>query len=55
MNSILSDYMSESRKTPKDMEEMVRLKLIRAIPAAPPGKKYVLDQNKRRVILVDLR
>lgn len=38
-----------------DLSDLVKAGLIKNIPAAPPGKKYVLDQKSGTVLLVDLK
>ena len=52
LNSVLRDYYDAESRVPKDLEEMVQLKLIPRVPTPPPGKKYVIDATKRRVVLV---
>jgi hypothetical protein len=53
LNSQLSEYLANGGKMPSTMEELARLKLVPQIPAAPPGKKFVIDSNKRKVIMVN--
>mgnify|MGYP001575269146 CR=1 FL=1 len=41
------------KATPRDLSDLVKAGLIKAVPAAPPGKKYVLDPKAGMVIMVD--
>jgi len=37
----------------RDLSDLVRAGVIKAIPAAPPGKQYVLDAKSGSVVLAD--
>jgi hypothetical protein len=53
LNSILTDYVDANDRVPRDLSEMVRLKLISRIPEAPPGKRYAINADRREIVLVD--
>jgi len=53
LDSILDNYGAQHDRVPKSLEEMVALKLIPRMPTPPPGKRYVIDQQKRRIRIVD--
>ncbi|MEW6305637.1 MAG: hypothetical protein AB1705_19330 [Verrucomicrobiota bacterium] len=38
----------------KDLSELVRAGLIKAVPAAPPGKKFAIDPKTQKVVLMNL-
>jgi len=38
---------------PKDIDELVKVGLLKPLPAPPPGKKYLLDSHNRTLSLVD--
>lgn len=38
---------------PKDLNELVQAKVLRAIPPAPPGKKWALDGKQYKVLLTN--
>jgi len=45
--------MQVSSDYPKDLQVLVDRKLIPRLPAPPPGKKFAIDRQHVRVILVD--
>ena len=45
LNDFLADYIREKKRIPKDINEMVSLKLITSIPVLPGGKKWVINQQ----------
>jgi len=53
LTSIIRDFYDSNGRLPKDIQELVTLRLISKIPEAPPGKKFVLDPVKKRAILVN--
>jgi hypothetical protein len=53
LTSVIRDFYDSSGRLPKDIQELVTLKLIPKMPEAPPGKKYELDPVKKRAILVN--
>jgi hypothetical protein len=55
LNIILDNYYTAYEKVPKDINDMIRLKLIKRAPTPPPGKKYVIDPKKHKINVVDAR
>ena len=49
LNEFLGDYIRQHKRIPKDVNEMVSLKLIRSVPALPSGKKWVIDQQTGKI------
>ncbi len=45
LNNFLGDYIRQHKRIPKDINEMVSLKIITSIPVLPGGKKWVIDQQ----------
>lgn len=44
-------YSAERRQVPKNLDEIVRAGYLQNLPAAPPGKKFVLDTKRLEVTL----
>lgn len=51
-NIAVGTFMMSNGRMPTNMQEMVTQKFLRAVPTAPPGKKYVIDPKVGRVVLV---
>jgi hypothetical protein len=49
----LQTYMQVSSNYPKDLNDLVKIKLLKKMPVPPPGKKFAIDRQNIRVILVD--
>lgn len=49
LNSFLGDYIRANKRIPKDLNEMVSLKIITSIPPVPGGKQWVIDQRTGRI------
>lgn len=49
LNDFLADYIREKKRIPRDVNEMVSLKLITSIPALPGGKKWVIKQQTGKI------
>jgi hypothetical protein len=49
LNDFLADYIREKKRIPKDINEMVSLKLITSIPVLPGGKKWVINQQTGKI------
>lgn len=49
LNDFLGDYIREKKRVPKDINEMVSLKLITSIPVLPGGKKWVINQQTGKI------
>lgn len=46
-------FMERNKRAAASPEELVAAGLLAPLPAAPPGKKYVLDQRAANLRLVD--
>ncbi len=46
-------FSAERRQVPKNLNEVVNAGYIRNLPAAPPGKKFVLDTKRLEVTLAN--
>ncbi|MEQ2010130.1 MAG: hypothetical protein ABMA26_25385 [Limisphaerales bacterium] len=53
LNEAVRAHIMGLLKEPATLEELVKTGFIKRLPAAPPGKKYVLDPKKASVLLVD--
>ncbi len=51
-NMAFGTFLMANGRMPTIMQEMVTQKFLRAVPTAPPGKKYVVDPKAGRVVLV---
>lgn len=49
LNDFLGDYIKQHKRVPKDINEMVSLKLITSIPVLPGGKKWVINQQTGKI------
>ncbi len=49
LNDLLGDYIREKKRVPRDIGEMMSLKIITSIPALPPGKKWVINQQTGKI------
>jgi hypothetical protein len=46
-------FLERNNRLPKDFNELVSSKFLPSMPAAPTGKKYVLDRKTLQVVIVD--
>lgn len=49
LNDFLADYIREKKRVPKDINEMVSLKIITSIPVLPSGKKWIINQQTGKI------
>lgn len=49
LNDFLADYIREKKRVPRDINEMVSLKVITSIPVLPGGKKWVINQQTGKI------
>lgn len=49
LNDLLGEYIREKKRIPKDVAEMANLRLITSVPALPPGKKWVINQQTGKI------
>jgi hypothetical protein len=52
VNSAVSDFCDGEGRMPKNLEEVVAKKYLRAIPQLPEGMTYKMDAAKHRVLIV---
>lgn len=53
LNETLKDWVLLRNQLPGDLNEFVTARMLPRLPAAPPGKRFVVDAQQRRVVLVD--
>lgn len=46
-------YSMDKQKMPADFETLVKEKYLKAMPKAPPGKRFALDRNRMQVVILD--
>ena len=49
LNDFLADYTRQHKRVPRDINEMLSLKLITSIPVLPGGKKWVIHQQTGKI------
>lgn len=49
LNDFLAEYKKTNTRIPKDVAEMVSLKIITSAPVLPGGKKWVIDQQTGKI------
>lgn len=49
LNDFLGDYIKQNKRIPRDINEMVSLKIITSIPVLPGGKKWVINQQTGKI------
>ena len=45
LTQVLRKYAAEKQRAPKDFQEIVAAGYLPSMPAAPAGKKFVIDKN----------
>lgn len=53
LNDTLRDFVKQENRFPRSLEEFIKTKRATRLPKAPPGKKYVLDTNRKMVVMVN--
>lgn len=53
LDDLVQAWVMSKNSIPKDLEELVKEKMLSKVPAAPPGKRFAIDQKKARVVLVN--
>lgn len=51
LTSLVRRYAVEQQRVPNDLVDLVNLKYLAAIPAAPPGQRFVIDRKRVEVRL----
>ena len=49
LNDFLGDYIKQHKRVPRDIAEMVNLKIITSVPVLPGGKKWVINQQTGKI------
>ena len=52
ISMIVEQFYEKNGRVPKDLNELVAAKMLLKVPAAPPGMRYVIDAQSRRVAVV---
>ena len=45
LTQVVRKYAAEKQRAPKDFQEIVAAGYLTSVPAAPAGKKFVIDKN----------
>ena len=53
LNSALSEWLDNGNPMIGSLDDFARLKLVGTMPKPPPGKKFVLDPKKKKVVVVN--
>jgi hypothetical protein len=53
LTTAVQTYMQVNPEYPKDLNDLVKMKLLKKMPVPPPGKKFVIDRQNICVILAD--
>lgn len=53
LNETLKEWVLRRNQFPKQLDEFVSAGMLPRLPAAPPGKRFVMDVQQRRVVLAD--
>ncbi len=51
LTQLVRRYSVEQQQVPKNLLDLVSLKYLKAIPVAPPGRKFVIDRKSVEVRL----
>ena len=53
LTQALRKYSAERQRVPYTLNEIIGANYVKRMPQPPPGKKFALDRNQVRVILVN--
>jgi hypothetical protein len=53
VKNAIQSFVISNERPPKDLNELVRMKYLKSLPAAPPGKKFVYDPSRMDIKLVN--
>lgn len=53
LNELLKDWALTHSSFPKDPQEFVTKGALPRLPVAPPGKRFVIDPQRKSVVLAD--
>ncbi|MFO1513953.1 MAG: hypothetical protein U1F83_13720 [Verrucomicrobiota bacterium] len=51
LTHLVRRYSVEQQQVPKNLIDLVSLKYLETVPAAPPGQKFVIDRKRVEVRL----
>ena len=51
LNETLKNWVLRNNNYPKDLQEFVTAGMLPRLPIPPPGKRFVVDPEKRSVVL----
>jgi predicted small lipoprotein YifL len=49
---MVQEFHGKHGRVPKDLNELVAAKMLLKAPTPPPGTKYVIDPNKKQVLII---
>jgi hypothetical protein len=52
MSMIVEQFYDKNGRVPKDLNELVAAKMLLKVPKAPPGMRYAIDPQSKRVVVV---
>jgi len=53
LTQTLRKFSAENRRIPKDINELTSAGYLTALPPAPAGKKFAIDEKKVQVVLLN--
>ncbi len=51
LDDLVQAWVMSKGSLPKDLDELVKAKMLNSVPAAPPGRRFVIDARKGHVVL----
>ncbi len=51
LDDLVQAWVMSKGSLPKDLDELVKAKMLNSVPPAPPGKRFVIDAKKGHVVL----
>lgn len=53
LNETLQNWVLRQNRFPTNLQEFVAAGMLPRLPIAPPGKRFVMDTQQKRVVLAD--
>ena len=53
LDELVQAWVMTKNSIPKDLEELVKAKMLSKVPIAPPGKRFAVDQKTGRAVVVN--
>ena len=53
MNQLVTGFVAQYRRTPENLDELVKMKLIPRLPEPSPGKRFLLVKGKGHQVHVE--